>query len=160
MFSLEGGIESDALFSHSNLNVVASSYDTVLCREFAVGRDREARQQFLESSLIRNDFNHVIGSKEGSKSMLSVGVEGWVWLKLRVSLVCVIINSHSLASSTEADISCKGVRNSEFLEQILLIRNRGIDDDVRSESHGMDLKLCTLFRIRVAIEDALFKISG
>jgi hypothetical protein len=46
------------------------------------------------------------------------------------------------------------------LEQILLIRNRGIDDDVRSESHGMDLKLCTLFRIRVAIEDALFKISG
>ena len=160
MFSLEGRVESDALLSHSNLNVVASSYDTVLGREFAVGRDREARQQFLESSLVRNDFNHVIGSKEGSQGMLSVGVEGWVRLKLRVSLVCVIITSHSLASSTEADVSSKGVRNSEFLEQIFLIRDSSIDDYVRSESHGGDLKLCTLFRIRVSIEDALFKISG
>jgi hypothetical protein len=136
IFSLESGIKGDAFLSDSNLNVVASSYDTVLFREFAVGRDREARQQLLEGSLVGNDFNHVIGSKEGSKGMLSVGVEGGVWLKLRVPLVCLIITSHSLASSTEADISSEGVRNSEFLEQIFLIRDSSVNDDVRSERHG------------------------
>ena len=97
-FVLETGIEFNALFLHTNFELVASANDAIDGVELPVSWDIIGRKESLELFLRLNDVNLMIGAEEGSELMLSVLVQSRVRLELWVAIVCLIVVGDSLAS--------------------------------------------------------------